>query len=80
MTPAQLLGPGNGMITTWVILAVEWVVFMVLALYLEQVRGHKSPFVLSWIRQHQQCFQLLQVLIAIIQRRDICQLNPGVRQ
>lgn len=37
MTIASLQEPGNGMTTTWAILAVEWVVFMVLALYLEQV-------------------------------------------
>jgi hypothetical protein len=38
MTPADLWVKGNGMLEAWLILGVEWVVFMVLAWYLEQVR------------------------------------------
>ena len=30
----------NGMVTVWIIMAVEWAVFMVLAWYTEQVRVH----------------------------------------
>jgi hypothetical protein len=39
MTPADLWVKGNGMLEAWLILGVEWVVFMALAWYLEQVRG-----------------------------------------
>ena len=39
MTVANLADPGNGMRDTWVILAVEWVIFIITALYLEQVGG-----------------------------------------
>ncbi|KAF8065710.1 ABCA3 [Scenedesmus sp. PABB004] len=37
MTAANLADPGNGMLTTWLILGLEWVAFMALAWYLEQV-------------------------------------------
>lgn len=37
MTFSSLTDKNNGVITTWIILAVEWWVFMVLAWYLEQV-------------------------------------------
>jgi hypothetical protein len=36
---ANLRDAGNGMTTAWLILGVEWVVFMGLAWYLEQVCG-----------------------------------------
>lgn len=39
MSLADLRAKGNGMLEAWLILAVEWVVFMVLAWYLEQVRA-----------------------------------------
>lgn len=38
MSVSNLRDAGNGMIEVWIILAVEWVVFMALAWYLEQVR------------------------------------------
>lgn len=34
----NLSDPGNGLITVYIILALEWWVFMALAWYLEQVR------------------------------------------
>jgi hypothetical protein len=37
MTVADLRDPGNGMVGAWIILVVEWFVFMLLAWYLEQV-------------------------------------------
>ena len=37
MTAADLRDPGNGMVGAWIILLVEWFVFMLLAWYLEQV-------------------------------------------
>lgn len=37
MTRANLKDADNGMTDTWVILAVEWIIFMAAALYLEQV-------------------------------------------
>jgi hypothetical protein len=39
MAFANLRDAGNGMTTAWLILGVEWVVFMGLAWYLEQVGG-----------------------------------------
>ena len=38
MSTSDLWAKGNGMLEAWLILAVEWVVFMALAWYLEQVR------------------------------------------
>lgn len=38
MSVANLADPNNGMTTVWLILACEWVLFMALAWYLEQVR------------------------------------------
>lgn len=38
MLVSNLHDADNGMTTTWVILAVEWVIFMLVAMYLEQVR------------------------------------------
>jgi hypothetical protein len=38
MSFADLSAKGNGMGEAWLILGVEWVVFMLLAWYLEQVR------------------------------------------
>lgn len=35
---SDLDDPKNGMITVFIIMAVEWVVFMLLAWYIEQVR------------------------------------------
>lgn len=40
MSLSNLRDAGNGMTEVWVILAVEWVVFMMVAWYLEQVRQH----------------------------------------
>jgi hypothetical protein len=39
MNFADLSAKGNGMVEAWLILGVEWCVFMVLAWYLEQVRA-----------------------------------------
>jgi hypothetical protein len=36
---SNLNDPDNGMKTVWLILGVEWVIFMVVSWYLEQVRG-----------------------------------------
>eukprot|EP00878_Enallax_costatus_P037262 GHUV01042075.1.p1 GENE.GHUV01042075.1~~GHUV01042075.1.p1 ORF type:complete len:295 (+),score=74.43 GHUV01042075.1:385-1269(+) len=60
MTVANLADSGNGMTGTWVILAAEWVIFMVAALYLEQVYAsgtgnRRSPlFFLEWLPQLKQ--------------------------
>ncbi|GAX75876.1 hypothetical protein CEUSTIGMA_g3319.t1 [Chlamydomonas eustigma] len=40
MTLSDLFDQGNGTIIAWVILLVEWPIFMVLAVYLEQVLGN----------------------------------------
>lgn len=37
MAVSNLRDPGNGMLGAWLILGLEWVVFMILAWYLEQV-------------------------------------------
>jgi len=37
MSLSDLYAKGNGMLEAWLILAVEWVIFMALAWYLEQV-------------------------------------------
>lgn len=39
MGVANLYDPDNGMLHSWIILAGEWLPLMVLAWYLEQVRG-----------------------------------------
>ena len=38
MTWKKLNDPGNGMLTVWVILLIEWPVFMLLPLLIERVR------------------------------------------
>jgi hypothetical protein len=42
LAAGNLSDPGNGMKTVWLILGVEWLIFMVAAYYLEQVRGHSG--------------------------------------
>jgi hypothetical protein len=57
MTWANLVDPGNGMISVLVILFGEWFLFMAAAWYLEQVfasgtGNRKHPlFILDWLRQ-----------------------------
>ena len=38
MTWKKLNDPGNGMLTVWIILLIEWPVFMFLPLLIERVR------------------------------------------
>ena len=54
MSVADLWTKGNGMLEAWLILGVEWIVFMALAWYLEQVRPGMlaSPF-LEVLSSHQ---------------------------
>lgn len=42
MSVSDLWTRGNGMLEAWLILGVEWVIFMALAWYLEQVSTHIS--------------------------------------
>lgn len=52
MAPAALRDASNGMMTTWGMLAGEWVLLMVTAWYLEQVslRGRCREACVAWVR------------------------------
>jgi len=47
MAPVNLHDHGNGMLGVWAMLAGEWVVMMMLAWYLEQVRARQHPDAVS---------------------------------
>ncbi|KAF5836372.1 hypothetical protein DUNSADRAFT_6008 [Dunaliella salina] len=76
LTFDKLDDPKNGMVTVWIIMAVEWAVFMVLAWYTEQVipTGNGTPrhplFFIEWMWRRKDKVEVARVEALLRQPPD----------